>query len=101
MAANQDVQAILAALQGESTTSFNTNARTTLIHTTAQQPAAPPTNTVQPPPPLPAYSGVVPTPPPQQGGYPPYPLPQPAASGSIDLNAIKPVGHGNVNFQDA
>ncbi|KIW06381.1 uncharacterized protein PV09_02835 [Verruconis gallopava] len=88
--ASQDVQAILAALQA------------------AQHPTATPPTQAQPPPlppsaiPAPAYSGIVPTPPPPQGGYPPYSaLPQPAASGSIDLNSIKPVGHGNVNFQDA
>ena len=74
--------------------------------TAAQQPAATPQPPVQQSPmpnpglPAPAFSGVVPTPPPQQqSAYPPYP--QPAASGSINLNDIKPVGQGSVNFQDA
>jgi far upstream element-binding protein len=30
-----------------------------------------------------------------------YSLPQPSASGSVDLSAIRPVSTGNVNFQDA
>jgi far upstream element-binding protein len=30
-----------------------------------------------------------------------YNLPQPSASGSVDLSAIRPVSTGNVNFQDA
>jgi far upstream element-binding protein len=107
MAASQDVQAILAALQGTSTVIRAHIVEQRSSTTAAQQPTATPPNPQQPPPlpmggmPAPVYSGVVPTPPPQQSAYPPYP--QPASSGNIDLNAIKPVGHGNVNvnFQDA
>jgi far upstream element-binding protein len=101
--ASQDVQAILAALQGATNTSPIMRPQD-LSTAAAQQPSATPTNQAQhthfPPvgQPAPAYSAVVPAPP-QQSSYPPYP--QPAATGNIDLNAIRPVGHGNVNFQDA
>ncbi|KAL1841815.1 hypothetical protein VTJ49DRAFT_6568 [Mycothermus thermophilus] len=50
-------------------------------------------------------------PPPAPGAYPPqpptyqpppaYPYPQPAASGSIDLNSIRPVNSGTVQLADA
>lgn len=105
MAASQDVQAILAALQGDCDILIASSEHDSQV-TAAQQPAATPPVPVQQSPmpgagfPAPAFSGVVPTPPPQQqSAYPPYP--QPASSGSIDLNSIKPVSQGNVNFQDA
>jgi hypothetical protein len=101
MAANQDVQAILAALQGALNTSSTPIAQNSL-QTAAQQPTSTPPMQAQLPQmqgmPAPAYSGVVPTPL-QQNAYAPYP--QPAAPGSIDLNSIQPVGHGSINFQDA
>jgi len=107
MANNQDVQAILAALsQGEPSNSLPVLQYNQYSSFPANQqpPGAP--NYQQGPPqlppgqaPAPVYSGIIPTPPP--GNYPPYGLPQPTASGSIDLNNIRPVSHGNVNFQDA
>ncbi|TID12878.1 Serine/threonine-protein kinase [Venturia nashicola] len=76
MAQQPDVQAILAALQA------------------SQNNAGTPTQQYQQPPPG------MPQPYQQQ---PPqaYGLPQPTASGSVDLSAIRPVSTGNVNFQDA
>ncbi|QDS74117.1 hypothetical protein FKW77_009810 [Venturia effusa] len=78
MAQQPDVQAILAALQASQNSAS----------TPTQQPYQ------QPPPGMP---------PQQYQPQPPqaYGLPQPTASGSVDLSAIRPVSTGNVNFQDA
>lgn len=107
MANNQDVQAILAALSqaGPPGTGMAPQQAQYSPYASNQGPPGAPSYQ-QPPPqappgqaPAPAYSGVIPTPPP--GNYSQYGLPQPTASGSIDLNSIRPASHGNVNFQDA
>jgi far upstream element-binding protein len=101
MAQQPDVQAILAALQGTSpfyhgalalpiksnitTTASQNNAGTSMQQQHQQQ--------QQPPPGMPQQYQQMPP----QG----YSLPQPSASGSVDLSAIRPVSTGNVNFQDA
>jgi far upstream element-binding protein len=106
MAGQPDVQAILAALQG--TSHFYHAARTscvqtdTMATTASQNNAGTPLQQQQPhqPPPgvAPQYSGYTPQPMQATSGYN---LPQPSASGSVDLSAIRPVSTGNVQFQDA
>lgn len=103
MAQQADVQAILAALQGIPqlchgaycppadsniiTTASQSNAGSTMQQQHQHQ------QPLQPPPGMPQQYQQMPP----QG----YGLPQPSASGSVDLSAIRPVSTGNVNFQDA
>ncbi|KAI1499421.1 hypothetical protein F5X99DRAFT_389884 [Biscogniauxia marginata] len=92
MAEVPDIQTILAALAAQ------------------RNPATTPTQT-QPPHPAPGYqqthtpSAYPPTMPPATQPMPyatgAYPLPQPSASGNLDLSAIKPVNSGTVSFADA
>lgn len=98
MAQQPDVQAILAALQGTSHVhhgAYALPAGSNMFTSASQNNAGTPTQQQyqQPPPGMPQQY----QPQPPQG----YGLPQPTASGSVDLSAIRPVSTGNVNFQDA
>ncbi|KAI5923805.1 hypothetical protein F4810DRAFT_193900 [Camillea tinctor] len=91
MADVPDIQSILAALAQRNTGATPTQA--------------------QPPHPAPGYpqthtpSAYPPTMPPATQPMPyatgAYPLPQPSASGNLDLSAIKPINSGTVSFADA
>jgi len=107
MAGQPDVQAILAALQGTRQIHYGAFAsRTetnTMVITASQNNAGAPMQqqhqSHQPPPGVPPqYSNMIPNPMQSNSGYS---LPQPSASGSVDLSAIRPVSTGNVQFQDA
>lgn len=111
----RDIQSILAALSRSTMRSASlARSKLTLFPTGAAQrggssttpsqgqPGVPPS---YPPPPGPQSAPPAPYPgPPQQ--YPPatapgYGLPQPSASGGVDLSAIRPVNSGTVGFEDA
>ena len=98
MAGQHDVQAILAALQGPSNSAtHNKQLYGSSTRPAAQNPPAASAPQAQPPqPPSGVYNTATPP-----TNYPAYNLPQPSASGSVDLSSIKPVSTGNVNFQDA
>ncbi|KAB2579571.1 Far upstream element-binding protein 2 [Lasiodiplodia theobromae] len=93
MAAQPDISQILAALAA---TQRPQSTPSQASHQPPPQAQAP-----QPPQSIPpAYptSYVTPTPP---ATMPPYGLPQPTNSGSVDLSAIKPVSTGSVSIADA